>query len=302
MAGKHVGSDAYVAALTHPPAFPGSRVNRAWKEGLEGNPAVNPHASGTPESNAYIAGAAALTNHEAASPPYAVTLVDVPGTATLLKDTWTPVLDSSPFTFACWMDADSIAGDFNLYSMGDGVSGGNRTWGGAFNTGTPQMGIRDQAPFWNITAGIADISIDTLYFVMAAQDGTTTSIRAAIWGPASFAETGASAALTTGPDLTTYDAEFWLFDRHDQSRKFNGQVADVWFDTTYYDPLTPADVAKFVDVSGTAPSPKDPGSTGAGWGDGTQPLIFFQTAAQMNAGTNQGSGGDFTKTGAGSFT
>ena len=65
MAGKHVGTDLYTDALTHRPAFPGSRRNLAWSEGATGNPAANPHTAGTPEYLAYEAGAAASSQHEA---------------------------------------------------------------------------------------------------------------------------------------------------------------------------------------------------------------------------------------------
>ncbi len=66
MAGKHVGNDVYVDALTHRPAYPGSHLNLAWREGREGNPATNPHPTGTPLYNAYEAGKNATSNHEVA--------------------------------------------------------------------------------------------------------------------------------------------------------------------------------------------------------------------------------------------
>lgn len=66
MAGKHYGTAAYPnpddGSLTHPPAFPGDKENKAFAEGASG--AANPHTSGTPEYNAHAAGAAAQSNHE----------------------------------------------------------------------------------------------------------------------------------------------------------------------------------------------------------------------------------------------
>lgn len=67
MAGKHVGSDTYVDALTHNAPMPGSKVNLAWAEGATGNPTPNPHTAGTPEALAYDAGVAANSQHEASS-------------------------------------------------------------------------------------------------------------------------------------------------------------------------------------------------------------------------------------------
>jgi hypothetical protein len=66
MAGKHVGSAAYSDDLSHPPAYPGRLENRAWMEGVTGNPDSNPHTSGTPAATAYTAGSEANSYHEAA--------------------------------------------------------------------------------------------------------------------------------------------------------------------------------------------------------------------------------------------
>ena len=64
MAGKHVGSDIYVNALTHNAPMPGTRDNIAWAEGRMGL-RPNLHPAGSPESLAYIAGQNANSNHEA---------------------------------------------------------------------------------------------------------------------------------------------------------------------------------------------------------------------------------------------
>ena len=66
MAGKHMGTAAYVDGLTHPAKGPYSKEAIAWREGVTGNPASNPHPEGTPAHDAYDAGAAANNYHEAA--------------------------------------------------------------------------------------------------------------------------------------------------------------------------------------------------------------------------------------------
>lgn len=74
MAGKHIGTDLYpnpdVAIIAIPPAFPSTRINRAWTEGNDGS-RPNAHVTGSPEDLAYLAGAASTRNHESAPPTVA---------------------------------------------------------------------------------------------------------------------------------------------------------------------------------------------------------------------------------------
>lgn len=64
MAGKHVGSAAFVSGLTHPAPYPAGKENKAFAEGYNGNPVANPHTSGTPAYTAYEAGADTSTAYE----------------------------------------------------------------------------------------------------------------------------------------------------------------------------------------------------------------------------------------------
>ena len=74
MAGKHVGTDLYPVPDDAPigitPAYPGSRINRAWAEGNDGS-RPNAHVTDSPEDLAYLAGAASTRNHETAPPTVA---------------------------------------------------------------------------------------------------------------------------------------------------------------------------------------------------------------------------------------
>ena len=66
MAGKHVGNDVQVGALSHPHVYPGDRLNKAFAEGWQANEYDdNPHTAGTPEFNAWAKGVAAANAYEA---------------------------------------------------------------------------------------------------------------------------------------------------------------------------------------------------------------------------------------------
>lgn len=76
--------------------------------------------------------------------------------------------------------------------------------------------------------------------------------------------------------------------------KLNADLSELWFNTEHVDISVEANRRKFIDASG---KPADLGSDGS-TATGTQPLVYFRgNATVWNAGTNSGSGGDFTMTG-----
>ena len=78
----------------------------------------------------------------------------------------------------------------------------------------------------------------------------------------------------------------------------NGDLAELYFTNEYIDLTVQSNREKFIDSTGTGAAPVDLGSDGS-TPTGTQPLIYFKGAASVwNAGTNAGSGGNFTMTGA----
>lgn len=76
------------------------------------------------------------------------------------------------------------------------------------------------------------------------------------------------------------------------SRKFNGRLGNVFFDTKYIDLSVPANLAKFVTGTGIDAKPADLGANGEK-PFGTPPLIYLPMYGN-NAGKNYGTGGDFT--------
>ena len=76
--------------------------------------------------------------------------------------------------------------------------------------------------------------------------------------------------------------------------KFNGAIADLWFNTTYLDISQSANRAKFIDQSTLRPVPL--GAKGE-LPTGSQPLLYLGRD-YANFQTNLGSGGNFTVTGA----
>lgn len=73
------------------------------------------------------------------------------------------------------------------------------------------------------------------------------------------------------------------------SNKFNGAIADLWFNTTYLDLSNSGNRAKFIDQSTLRPVPL--GAKGE-LPTGSQPLLYLGRDA-ANFGKNLGSGGDF---------
>lgn len=81
----------------------------------------------------------------------------------------------------------------------------------------------------------------------------------------------------------------------DGAGKLDADMAEVYFTDEYLDISVESNRRKFITADGT---PTDLGSDGS-TPTGTQPLVYFKGAASVwNAGTNAGSGGNFTMTGA----
>ena len=79
---------------------------------------------------------------------------------------------------------------------------------------------------------------------------------------------------------------------------WNGDIAEVYYAQEYVDLSVQANREKFISGTGTGAKPVDLGNDGS-IPTGTQPLIYFRGAKDTwNAGTNAGSGGDFTMSGA----
>lgn len=78
------------------------------------------------------------------------------------------------------------------------------------------------------------------------------------------------------------------------ANRWNGDIADYYFTNEYLDMSNATNRAKFIDA-GLPVSLGSDGSTPTG----TQAVVFYSGDATLfNAGTNAGSGGDFTMTGA----
>ena len=177
-----------------------------------------------------------------------------------------------------------------------------------FGTATPTMGItvtsvsgilsfflRNSAGtvIWNQDVGTAsDYTSDTWYHLCISWDLSTLTTHMYLddvsnKGQLHTAPVNALADLTTTP--------YRIGSVYDNSGKFYGDMSELYFTTEYLDISTESNRRKFITADG---KPVNLGSNGS-TPTGTQPLIYFSGEASVwNAGTNKGSGGDFTMTGA----
>lgn len=94
-------------------------------------------------------------------------------------------------------------------------------------------------------------------------------------------------------DYTTGDGGVGIGAKEDGSDKFNGEIADMWFNDTWLDITTAAERRKFINAD---LKPVDLGA------DGSLPLsavpVVFLSGPTVNWHTNKGGGGGFTENGA----
>ena len=133
MAGKHYGTDLYpipdvdLSGVAITPAFPGSRINRAWAEGND-NSRPNTHVTGSPEDLAYIAGRATSRNWETAPPVTATPTITVPDKTLVGPITETPgtpdtawVTDNDALAFISAGTLTFVAGGIPAFTNIQGV-------------------------------------------------------------------------------------------------------------------------------------------------------------------------------------
>lgn len=94
-------------------------------------------------------------------------------------------------------------------------------------------------------------------------------------------------------DFTINEATVGASPPPDYLNKLNGDLAEVWFNTSYLDLTVAANRRKFIKANG---KPANLGSDGS-LPTGSQPLLYFRGPASSFS-TNRGTGGAFSLTGA----
>jgi len=131
-------------------------------------------------------------------------------------------------------------------------------------------------------------STDEWHHLLFARTGSTFQIYL------DDAENAQAASTNTGGDWLYSGNQWAVGARYDGALPWNGDLAETYFTDEYLDISIEANRRKFITATGT---PVDLGSDGS-TPTGTQPRIYMSGDASVwNAGTNKGSGGNFTMNG-----
>jgi hypothetical protein len=106
-------------------------------------------------------------------------------------------------------------------------------------------------------------------------------------------EDRAASPIITNDNIDYTHTEWLIGSWNDFSRKWLGDVADLWFDLGYIDLSVETNRRKFIDASG---KPVRLGADGSA-PTGTAPIVY-QSGATVDWHTNKGTGGGFTENGA----
>ena len=205
------------------------------------------------------------------------------------------ISDGKEFTFSCW----AYINDNNLYqSLLSFTTNTTPTWKVLFRVGTASTAARfeilardsSQNLAVNFNASAQPLTLGAWNHLMCAVDSANGNIKVFV---NDVQDT--STPLTNANYNSNYTAPVSIGYRRTLIDYVDGDLSDLWFDNNYLDITVESNRRKFISATGT---PVDLGSDGS-TPTGSQPPIFFTGAASVwNAGTNAGSGGSFTMTGA----
>jgi len=195
------------------------------------------------------------------------------------------------FTFSAWIERADTTGAQYITLFVDTDSGGS-----IFQvsiTGAPNallVAVRDTS-LTTVALVNAGTLVDGVIYHILISYNQANGLQVYLNDASLGTDAGTGAAV----ELDVIDI-ISLFATNAGTATFNGCAGDVWFDDSYFDLTVEANRRLFIDASG---DPVDLGNTGEN-PTGSDPLLFFggfQEPSDWNAGTNLGTGGDFTATG-----
>ena len=204
--------------------------------------------------------------------------------------------DTKIVSYSFWARWNAFTTPSDMYLIGGGTNAGDRTTllfrTGASGTLTIQAARSNGTTI--LQAGIGGkLTLNTWHHILVSLDLSNSSNRNVY-----IDDVSAAMAWNTysNANIAYAQSEFTLFDLTGNNRWYDGDVAEMYINNTdYIDLSTEANRRKFITSDG---KPVDLGSDGS-TPTGTQPIIYLSgVASTWNAGTNAGSWGDFTMTGA----
>lgn len=182
MAGKHTGWSDASGGPDGFGRFP--RLDIAFREGAEGNPAANPHTAGTPEALAYTAGAGAADWYEVAPGGTRVSVVEYSA-----EDAGQEYVGFSWDNATNSLVGNIVADELNIGLSFDGVT--------IAQGATVQSAVL-QIPFLTVDAGAPE-------FTVGAEDTDTAAVVDGVNLPSTWTITTATASMTGILPSTTHE-------------------------------------------------------------------------------------------------
>lgn len=209
------------------------------------------------------------------------------GTEYLTSSSVTGITDGKQFTFSCWAYIGT-SGSYRLFTIGTSSSPGlvvNINGGYLGTLGWNSSG----SVVLNFDSQSTAVNIGQWNHFLISVDLSTTTAHMFVNGT----------SVTTTPGTTTNDNIDFTKSDYNFGRVAGSataflvaDVAEVWFDTSYFDLTTASNVELF--NAGCIPA--DMGSDGS-VPTGSSPLVYFSGPNGFKSGINSGSGGDFTTAG-----
>ena len=214
----------------------------------------------------------------------------------LNRSSLTGVVDSKTGTFSCWVRPGNMAGNLRLLWFGASSNYFSVLQVNARSSYLFTLRNSAGGAIWQQDIGSSGtFQDDNWYHIMVSYNLATFTTHMYVDGVSNKGQLHNN-ILNQFVDLT--HTSYYIGSQDDGTLKYNGEVSEMYWTDEYIDLSVQSNREKFIDSTGTGAAPVDLGSDGSS-PTGTQPLLYMKgNASVWNAGTNAGSGGDFTMTGA----
>lgn len=212
--------------------------------------------------------------------------------------TLTGISDNTDGTISLWVLKPDTNDNVNNYFFdlsdtgGVGLRGYIVRDGHATAGGTAALLLKDtsgtQITLYAVGGGTFDMIDGNWHHVLMSWDASETLIYV------DDTEANSSPATPTGVNIDYTKDKCAIGSIWNGDSKLNGELSEFYFTDEYIDISVESNRRKFISAGG---APVDLGSDGS-TPTSTQAIVYFKGAASVwNAGTNAGSGGNFTMTG-----